>query len=89
MFLGLNLPDAIVGVAKPALALGVGSTTPTLGTGVGIAPGVGVSGLFTEIDSTAAPDGRLTEQRSSSPDVNWNSAGDLDKRRRGRWWSGV
>jgi hypothetical protein len=59
MFLGLNLPDGIVGEANPVVALGVGSTTPTMGTGVGIAPAVGVSGEFTETDSTAALEGRF------------------------------
>jgi hypothetical protein len=51
-FLGLNLPGVVVGVVKPALALGVGSVTPRLGTGVGAAPAVGVSGEPNEIDNS-------------------------------------
>jgi hypothetical protein len=79
MFLGLNLPDTIVGVLNAAPALGVASTTATLGTGVGTAPGVGVSGEFTEIDSSAALEGCFDCGGVVIPSASdANSAGDLD-----------
>jgi hypothetical protein len=82
IFLGLNLPDTNVGGVKPALAFGVGSTTPIFGIGVGVPPGVGVSGESTEMESIAALEGRCDCGAAAilSASINCNSAGDLDNK---------